>query len=220
MKKVLVLMLVLLVSGAMLAQESKQTGITKSTLAFHAGLSFSMGDFKSSDFENVEAGFAKTGFTINLNYAYQFHKSAGIAASVFYNKYKLNQEKINEMFSDVEADHWQYYGITAGPMLTFELNKSVFTDLRLMGGMANVNSPRAEEDGEIVLDEEWAWAPVLQGGINLRIDAGKNFFVFTSLDYQYTKPKFEIEPIVGVIEDRVHQKVSVLNASGGIGFKF
>lgn len=124
------------------------------------------------------------------------------------------------MFSDVEADHWQYYGITAGPMLTFELNKSVFTDLRLMGGMANVNSPRAEEDGEIVLDEEWAWAPVLQGGINLRIDAGKNFFVFTSLDYQYTKPKFEIEPIVGVIEDRVHQKVSVLNASGGIGFKF
>lgn len=220
MKKLLLLTLVLLVSGAMLAQGSKETRVTKSILAFHAGPSFPTGDFSSTDFENVEAGFAKTGFNLNLTYAYQFHKNAGISSSIFYNRYRLNEDKINELFSDVAVDHWKFYGITVGPMLTFDLAKNIAADLRVMGGAANVNSPSAQEHGELILDEEWSWAPVLQGGLNLRFGTGNNIFVFTGLDYQYMKPKFEIEPIVGVIEDRVHQKISVLNLTGGIGIKF
>ena len=80
MKKLLLMMIVLLVSGAILAQGSAKTTATKSVLAFHAGPSFPVGDFASNDFDNEQAGFAKTGFTIDLNYGYQFHPNAGIAA--------------------------------------------------------------------------------------------------------------------------------------------
>jgi len=227
MKKLLLMTLVLLVSGAMLAQGSKQTGIMKSTLAFHAGPSFPMGDFKDNNIDNEEAGFAKTGFTIDLNYGYQFHKNAGIGAAVFFNQYNATDETFdftvgerNGELITLSMDNWKLYGITAGPMLTFDLGKNIMTDLRLMGGVANAKTPKISYEGETMVKAEWNFAPVLQGGLDLRIGTGKNMFIFTNVDYMYMKPEFQLEDYEGNELDKVKQKISVLNLTGGIGIKF
>lgn len=230
MKKLLLLTLVLLVSGAMLAQGSKETRVTKSILAFHGGPSFPMGDFKDNNIDNEEAGFAKTGFTIDLNYGYQFHKNAGIAAGVFFNKYKASNVTIEIIdgsevpeLVDLKLDNWQFYGITAGPMLTFDLAKSIAADLRVMGGIANAKTPTIVYEHTVAADKDWSVAPVIQGGLNLRIGTSNSLFVFAGVDYMYMKPKFDINFLEGYEEDapdRVHQKISVLNLTGGIGIKF
>lgn len=213
-------MLSLLVSGVMLAQEGSKTNKMNSVLAFHVGPSAPMSDFRSSSFENVEAGFAKTGFTLNLSYGYKVYPNFGINAEMFYNRYKLNQEKIKDEFSMVDVDHWQFYGITVGPSVSFDLGYGISANLRVMGGAANVNSPKAMEDGDLVLDEEWSWSSIVKAGLDFRFDVGKQFQIFTGVDYLYMRPEFDIEPIVGSIEDRVHQRISAVNATVGFGFRF
>lgn len=220
MKKLLVLMLSLLVSGVVLSQEGSKTKNMKSVVALHFGPSVPASDFGKTDFSNVEAGFAKTGYTLNLSYGYQMYPNIGVSAEMFYNRYKLDQEKINHTFSGVEVDHWQFYGITAGPVFSLELGSGVSTNLRAMAGAARVNSPKALEDGDLVLNEEWSWSTIVKAGLDFRFEAGKQLMVFTGVDYLYTKPGFDIKPIVGEIADRVHQKISAFTATAGIGFRF
>lgn len=231
MKKLLLMTIVLLVSGTILAQGSAKTTATatKSVLAFHAGPSFPVGDFGSNDFDNEQAGFAKTGFTIDLNYGYQFHPNAGIAASVFYNKYNMHnvvmdivlEGRLNEEVTLDIMDNWQFYGITAGPMLTFGLAKNIWTDLRLMGGVVNTKSPKISYEGELLEKAHWSIAPALQGGLDLRFGTGKNMFIFTNLDYLYMKPEFTASSSEWFDEgEKFKQKISVLNLTGGIGIKF
>jgi opacity protein-like surface antigen len=221
MKKLLFLVIVLLLSAAAMAQVSKvKIAEPKSFLAFYGGPSFALGDFCSNDFNNTEAGFAKTGYNLDLSYGYQFHKTAGVAATFFYNRYQLDINKIREVFPTVQADHWKFYGLTAGPFLSYGMSKDIKADLRIMGGMANVNSPKAMVDGETVVKEKWSWAPIFKGGLDLRIGLGENFFVFTGVDYMYTKPEFKLQVTGSTVEEKVHQKISVLNANGGVGIKF
>ncbi len=223
MKKLLVLMLSLLVSGVMLAQESGKTNKMNSVLAFHVGPSAPMSDFRSTSFDNFEAGFAKTGFTLNLSYGYQMYPNFGISTEVFYNKYNLDEEKIKSVFSMVDVDHWQFYGITAGPVVRFDLGSGISSNLRVMGGAANVNSPKAMIDGDLEMDEEWSWTTVVKAGLDFRFDVGKQFQIFTGVDYMYMRPGFpgfDIEPGEGLIESTIHQRISAVNATVGFGFRF
>ncbi len=224
-------MLALLVSGALLAQDNgKAIKTTKSILAFHAGPSFPLGDFKSTNLDNEQAGFAKNGFTIDLNYGYRLSEYTGIAAAVFFNKYKAHNVEIEVDMGDelpqtiaLEMDNWQFYGISAGPIFTFDLGNNIFTDLRLMGGIANAKTPTIVYDDYLAAKKDWGTAPVIQGGLSLRIGTGNSLFIFGNVDYTYMKPKFQIEYLEGYEDEgpeRIHQKISVLNVSGGIGFRF
>jgi hypothetical protein len=241
MKKLLFLMIVLLISGAMQAQGSTEKTVTKSFLVLHAGPSFPIGDFGKTNLidngtnliYNGEAGFAKTGFNVNINYGYQFVKNLGLAASVFYNNNKLNNKAFVDQLNGVvgeevidatglKLDHWKWYGLTVGPMINHELTKDLTIDLRVMGGVANVNSPKATFEGFEVAKEDWAIAPVFQTGLDMRIGVGKNMFIYTGVDYLYMKPKFTLEYTIDqeMTTETAKQKMSVLNVTGGFGIRF
>ncbi len=229
MKKFLIMAIALLAGGALHAQKAGAQQTKKSFLAFHAGPTIPAGDFGSKNTGNEDAGYAKTGFTINLNYGYQFEKNAGVTASAFYNNF--NTHKFVMAFNDgsgpqnieLKMDHWQFYGLSAGPMLTFELGKNINTDVKVMGGVANANSPKITYNSIVMAEQDWGWAPVLQGGLNLRIGTGSNLFLFANADYLYMKPKFQYsytnENDQWVTED-IKQKISAVNVTAGIGFKF
>ena len=97
MKKLLLILMALLISGALMAQGGKEQMKSKSFLTLHGGPSFTTGFFASTNFSNTLSGFAKTGFNIDLNYGYHFSKMAGITGSVFYGRYNLNKAAIEHV---------------------------------------------------------------------------------------------------------------------------
>jgi hypothetical protein len=163
MKKLLFLLIAALICTVVIAQGSKPEVIErKSMLVFHRGPSFPAGDFVSHDVNMEDPGFAKTGVQFGLNYAYQFYNNAGITAAIFYNRFNLDKSDIEvHTGTGINADPWQFYGITAGPMLTFELTKKVLTGLRVMDGLCNVNSLAITYENDLIIKGDWKWAPVL-----------------------------------------------------------
>jgi hypothetical protein len=241
MKKLLFLIVAMLVSFAIMAQGSKETFTAKSFLAFHAGPSFPVGDFGktnlisngTNEIYNGEAGFANTGYNLNLNYGYQFIKNVGLSASALYNSNKLNHDAIiNQLDAIMEGeivdpdlvkfDHWQWYGLTVGPMINHELVNNFTVDVKVMGGIANVNSPRVKYQNIELVKEDWAVAPLIQTGVDLRIGFGNNMFVLVNADYLYMKPKFTMSYDIDgeVWTETAKQKMSVINVTGGIGIRF
>lgn len=227
MKKLLLIMIVLLVSGAINAQGSKGKLTNKSFLAFHVGPSFPMGDFGSTNFDNQNAGFAKTGYSLNLTYGYKLVQNFGLTASLFYNNNGPDNAAIEKGVSgSIETDvfgkmnHWQWVGLTAGPMITQNLGSNVEMDLRIMGGVADANFPKVFHEDTIIVNQDWSFAAIFHTGLDLRIGIGNGMFIFTNLDYQYMKPKFNLvfpdeSPTI-----RSEQKMSVLNLTGGLGIRF
>lgn len=220
----------LLAGGALLAQGSKVKNDYKSFLFFHGGPSFPVGDFASKSMsDNANAGFANTGFNFNLDYGYRVQKNIGFTASIFYNKYKVDEKSIQ--FKDdetnqvipVNMDHWQFYGISAGPMFSFQPAQKIWTDLKIMGGIVNANAPMIRVMGMDATKEEWKVGAILQAGVNLRFDISNRLFISTSADYLYMDPKFKYsytDLVEGLVSEDFHQKMTAVNVTAGIGVKF
>lgn len=226
MKKLLVLCLALLVSSVLTAQGSRTIMTKKSFLAFHAGPSFPMGDFSSSNPANDEAGLAKTGFTTGINYGYRINEGLGVEAAIFYNQYATKDVKMVIDMGDgtetlnMSADAWKLYGLTLGPSLNFSPGKNMRAGIHVMGGFTSARAPAFYMDNELVTKADWGIGPVIQAGLNLKIDAGKQVFVFIAGDYQYMRPEFNLINIWTDESDKAYQKISVLQATAGIGFRF
>ena len=232
MKKLLFLFIALLAGSVVMAQGSKKTIDSKSFLAFHAGPSIPVGDFHSNNFNNENAGFAKTGYNLNLLYGYELMKDFGITANLFYNNNKLDNETIKrEMetelnlnegeLDNLNLDHWKWYGVTIGPSLMQKLTPNLAADVRVMGGIVNANTPAITLAGQTLVGEDWSVAPLLQAGFDLRIGIGKNVFIYAGADYIYMKPKFNVESNIGeLVSEDIQQKISVVNVTGGVGIRF
>ncbi len=227
MKKLLLLTLALMAGLALMAQGSRKTTEYKSALAFHAGPSFPMGDFSSCMPDNEEAGLAKPGITLGLNYQYLLNEQVGITVSGFYNFHKTDKLVFEFDWGDegtetvtMTADNWHFYGISAGPSLQFSLNKNLSSNLHVLGGVANVRLPAFYYNDEEMTRADWGIGPVIQGGMDLKLNAGKQFFIFLNGEYQYMRPTFRMLDIWTDESDKVYQKISVLNVTGGIGFRF
>lgn len=221
MKKLLLMTMVLLISGVVMAQGSKGKMTPKSFLALHGGPSLTTGFFASTNFDNTLSGFANTGFNMNLNYGYHFTRIAGITGSVFYSRYNLDKDAIAIIHSGTNADHWQFYGISAGPMLTHEFSDKVAGDLNVMGGVASVNSPKYTYENLLSVSPDWRWAGMFQVNLDLRFNIGGNVFIYANGGYMYMQPEFKLVSSDGVQSTgRHHQTISVINLTGGVGIKF
>lgn len=226
MKKLLVLCLALLISSAMNAQGSGNTLTKRSFLAFHAGPSFPLGNFSSTNPANDEAGLAKTGFTAGINYGYRIKESFGLEAAVFYNQYATGDQVMTIDLGDgtqtlnLSAGAWKLYGLTVGPAFDFKSGNSMSVGMHVLGGFTSARVPAFYMNDELVTKADWGIGPVIQAGLNLKIDAGKQVFVFLAGDYQYMRPEFNLIDIWTDESDKAYQKISVLQATAGIGFRF
>lgn len=219
MKKNSLVLMGLFLTLSMFAQEENKNE-KKSFLSFNLGPSIPIGDFASATLENEEAGFSLTGITLDLNYLYSFHKNVGLAVSGFYNMNGLDISKLREAtgVSSLKMDHWQFIGLAAGPAFSYELSSKVMGDVRIMGGLATANSPDVRTNGTTLVPEDWATSGLFQAGIGCRVNIGTNTFFTGAVDYRYLKPRFEVNVDNEIMS--AEQKMSLLNFSVGIGFKF
>jgi hypothetical protein len=223
MKKIVLVLLPFFVLTQTNAQDEtdKQTQTKKSYLSLQLGPSLPTGDFARKDIDNDEAGFAKTGLALDLNYIYQFNENIGLAASAFFNINSLAIKKIRELtgVSTLKTDHWQSIGLAVGPAFSYPFNDKVRADLKIMGGIASANSPDVRTNGFLLADEDWVAAALFQTGCGIRVDLGKNAFFASNLDFRYINPRFEITLSSGGQEIR-RQQMSTLNLTCGVGVRF
>lgn len=231
-------LLLLLLTHQTWAQELnpvEKASTPKGFVAVSGGVALPVGDFFSSDVDNnSEAGFARIGYNLNLNAGYRLEKAFGIAGTFFYSRFKLDQKAIREALNGsvtegtVSADHWQYWGIMAGPMATLDVADKVNVDLKLLGGYARANIPviRYEVVGlpqaALVSPDKWTDAFSWQIGTNLRYHFARNTCLHAALDYNFMRPnwKFDYSSNGSTNNVDVDQKMGVIDAVVGIGVTF
>jgi hypothetical protein len=240
MKKLLLLMMALLVSGVMMAQKAAVKKEARHFLALRGGPAIPVGEFGGSTIGQSNfiiadkgSGFAKTGFNIDVLYGYKIDNNFGITASLFYNNHGLKNKAIQsemENYLDVPAgtlsnmslDHWQWYGISAGPMLMQKLSETVSVNVNVMGGVAYVNSPRIKVVEQFEIAEDWSTAALIRGGANFQFRLNDRLHLMAGADYMYMQPKFSLSATVGneTISETGKQNMAVVNLTAGIAFKF
>jgi hypothetical protein len=223
MKKITLLLFTsLLVSIAAIAQNGKTKNEKKFMLDLNGGPSFPAGVFATTTNTNAdtEAGFAKLGFNINLDFGYQISDYVGLTARGLYGNFSLDIDAFNQ--PNVTADHWQYYGLVVGPMLTLPVADKAKVDIKAMGGVANANSPAVKLNGTIIADQDWAVAFAMQFGADLRYNFTDNVFGLVNADYSYMKPSFSIVTGTngGSVTTTQDQKMGAFNVGLGVGINF
>jgi hypothetical protein len=212
----------LLLSVAAFAQEETTKKTEKNQLFFHLGPSFPVGDFLSKTLTNTEAGFAQTGLTLDMSYLRSIDDNFGVMVSAFYNMNGLDIKKIEQEYgiTGVNVDHWQFIGFAAGPVFTIPATDKTKIDFRVLGGIARANSPEINFDGTLMVKEDWSTSGVFQAGAGVRADLSSKLIFFGGLDYKYLRPSFAVVSGAGDVSEDAKQRMSTLNLSVGLGFRF
>lgn len=204
------------------AQENAVQPTKKFFISLSAGPSFPLGTFESKNpniTTNSTSGFAKTGYNLNLHFGYQLHENFGIVSHILFSEYKLDVSKFAD--ASVSANHWQYYGILAGPMLTLPAGENARFDFKALAGVTNVNSPGVKVDGDDYFKEQWSAAFALQFGADFRYNLTESLYLIVNGDYSHMKPKFTVPNVEGApFTHSPNQEMEHINLTGGIGLNF
>jgi hypothetical protein len=217
MKKFLVMVGALLVAIALTAQEKKVQKDLKSYMTINVGPSFPVGDFSSINEDNENAGYAKTGFNIDLTYGYKFVPQFAVEVSGLYNFNGIDKSILGGL-TDAKVDHFQVIGFMAGPVYVNNVNEKASYSFRLRGGYATVNSPRLKYAGETLVTEDWAGSFIWSFGLNTKFNLSKKAFFAINADYYQTKPEFTVDALGETISAK--QYVNIINANIGFGIRF
>ena len=218
MKKIFVLVAALLVCFVVTGQDNREVKDVKSAFSINIGPSFPIGDFESTNENNDNAGFAKTGFNFNLNYDYKFVPNVGLGVNFYYGHHNIHDEQLHAAAQNSSADHYQCVGFLAGPMFTGKITPRTDINFRLMGGVARSNSPEFVVDGATVINGDWASAYACQLEADRRCRIHKNMFFKLNAGYMQTRPDFKIDVLGETANAEIH--ISTLNLNAGVGIKF
>ena len=209
-------------------KQSSENTSPKFFAAFSAGAAVPVGVFGKKNVDvTSEAGLARLGYNLNVNAGYQFSDNFGMASSLYFSRFKLDQKAINDYLSKTSsgltssADHWQYFGLVVGPMTTFSITKDVFLDFKALGGVAHANMPvfKFEVEGlpvaSAVTKEHWAYSFAWQLGSDLRYNFAPGVCFYTNIDYNFMKPTWSLENV-----GDFKQKMGALDFNVGIGATF
>lgn len=235
MKKLLfITILSFVLQGKAFSQETVAESKTgkenpKFFLAFTAGPAIPVGAFASKNISSAsDAGLANLGYNLNLHAGYQISKNFGVAGGVYYSRFQLDQDAISRYLNssgsggiNATADHWQYWGVIAGPMATLPVGNDVFFDFRAMGGYARANMPvigfqlAGYPTSSTQTPEKWSDVFAWQFGTNMRYNFTKNACVFANFDYNHMEPVWKFN--FNGEDTKVEQKMGAIDLTVGIG---
>lgn len=87
-----------------------------------------LGDFKSADYNNATAGYAKTGYGADLGYSYRIWKGLGLGINLSYGKNSIDKNKLADQIKEITINqtgfttiyssstpaYWETYSISGG----------------------------------------------------------------------------------------------------------
>lgn len=210
MRKILYLAMAMLFCMAAIGQGKAVQKEQKGYLGLTAGVGVPVGAFASTN--TTDGGMANTGFQATIHGGYSIAKRFGIGGNIFYASYGLN----NDLFggTGVKLDHWQYYGLTAGPYVSIVKTPKADLNIKLFMGMTTANSPVISFENQSSNDV-WSTAFVLQPGADFKYQFSPATFLFLNVDYTGMRPTFK-----DVDLGEYRQDIYALHFGAGIGFRF
>ncbi|MCF6341367.1 MAG: outer membrane beta-barrel protein [Bacteroidales bacterium] len=124
---------------------------TRNSIGLSIGPSFPLGDFSHAEIADSTSGWAKTGFAIQISYAYRIAHNFGITALGLYSGNKFNASKYKEELEILHPDYgvsietrrnWSSGGMLLGPYLHFPLSDAISWDIRALFGFYGGYSPQ------------------------------------------------------------------------------
>ena len=222
MKKMLTIiqwLIFMTLSGFAQEKEANQNIWNKKFLiSFTAGPSFPVGPFASHDIHNTQAGFAKTGYNLNLDFTYTLNQSVVLDATFLYARFDIYNDALQQ--TGLSADHWQYYGLLIGPRYDLPFSRKSLLSIKALLGITDVNSPAFSYGSNLAVKEDWATALSLQFGMDYRYLIRKGFFIMANLDYTYMDPTLQVSMADGSASTTVRQNIAVVDITAGMGINF
>jgi len=232
-KQLFITTLMLLMISATYSQTTSKMETKKFNIGLSTGFAFPVAFFNSTDYNKFQdPGFAKTGFNVNLQGSYHITNNFGIASKAQFSNFGVNEEAAKRYLpisvTPSSTDHWQYFGILAGPMGTIELADNFYMDVKGLVGYSRANAPVMKFSLEeisgvnLVTADKWSDAFAWQVGTDFRYRFANNFNVFTNIDYSYMKPKWNFDISTGGTKTNtvIHQRMSVVDVNLGVGVEF
>lgn len=197
MKKTFTLLTIASISLMTFGAKAQESPV-KSYVGFFGGLSIPQGDFKSANYDNNKAGFAKTGVTFGLDGAYYFHKNLGIGGTIaFHDQGELKSTDVNTLAAGYTSsfsadqttvtavDRYHYWSALLGPQYSFTYGKFII-DLRASAGFLKVTSTPSTQmlvsgviDQTTIFSQQSASATVFGygGNLGIRFKLSDNLFL-------------------------------------------
>ncbi len=242
MKQIISLIIfIFLFQGLSIAQYESRKGYA----GISVGPSIAVGDFGSKNINLESSGFASTGFTINLNFAYRIASNFGVTAMLMIQTSPLDDQArldglksygrtngVPVVFTKVEANSWGMFAFMPGVFASIPLgsNGKLIIEPRALVGLMTAVSPQIrttwKEGGLTYWEQQELGAGIAFGysvGGVFRFNVSDRFAFLLNADYVKTNPKF-IDVIYNYSDGysgygSFQQKIEIVNVSVGCAIR-
>jgi hypothetical protein len=226
---------------------SQTHNVRDALLEIGYGVSVPFGKFENAVVTDSASGYATAGTNLNVFFTYLVNKKLGVAAMVsssvnrlfttgVKNRYQTYADKIEGVVSDMHLGKWNTMAYMAGGYFTYPLGKASF-NLQLLAGYSRTEYPEvnviiyskldsnAVEVGQSASDVASAFC--FNAGAGLKYNISEIMCLSVNANFLSAYPKFESVVTTSSFQSstpdevhKVHQRVSLLNATVGVGFRF
>lgn len=219
-----------------------------SVLEIGYGAAVPFGKFESTDINDSASGYATAGTNLNVMFSYLFSKNFAAAAMISSSVNRLNTSGVKNRFqtyadnntdgvvSDMLFEKWNTIAYLAGIYFTYPMKKASF-NIQLLAGYSRTEYPEIDvtiyspNDSDAVKVSQSASgiasAFCLNAGAGLKYNISDIMCLCVNINFLSTYPEFDEVVTTSTYRNstpdeihRVHQRVSLLNATAGIGFRF
>jgi len=212
------------------------------------GVAVPFGKFESTDLTDSASGYATSGTNLSVMFTYLVNKNVGVAAMISSSANRLNTTGVKDRFnlyamnnnvgivSDISFEKWSTMSYMAGGYLTYPLQKASI-NFQLLAGYSRTTYPEVDVilykdtnfDAISVIQSapEVASSFCLDAGVGLKYNISDIMCLCVNVNYFSSYPEFESVVTTSTYNGntpdeihKVHQRISLLNATAGIGFRF
>ena len=211
------------------------------------GVAVPFGKFESTEVSDSASGYATAGTNLNVLFTYLLNKNVGVSAMITSSSNRLNTSGVKNKFqyyaddiegvvSDLHFKKWNTIAYMAGVYVTKPLQKASF-NLQLLAGYSRTEYPEVNAiiysklDSNAVEVNQYATgiasAFCFNLGAGLKYNISDIMCLSVNANFLSTYPGFESVITTSTFQSSTpdeyhkrHQRVSLINATAGIGFRF
>ena len=212
------------------------------------GVAVPFGKFEASDVKDSASGYATSGTNLNVIFTYMVGKKIGVSAMLSSSVNKLDEAGVKNRFnllaerlggefvSDIQMAKWNTTAYMAGASYIHPLQKAAF-NLQLLVGYCRTEYPEVNAIiyKDTIIDpitadqyaESVASAFCFNVGAGLKYNVSDIMCINVNANYLTAYPEFDdvttISKVNGDIYEEkfsYHQRISLLNVTAGVGFRF
>ena len=203
MRKIYIILLVLLISTSVLAQNKYNSYETPGKFGVEVtiGPSFPYGDFGRKDPYNESSGFAIVGYKAGANLSYHLIDVVDINLMGIYNSNGTNMSELENLLASkyggawtAESRTWSTYGGFLGFGLSYPYTKKLSVGFRAYSGILNSKAPEVKissGNSYYKQDEKTASSFSYIISINGKYQLTRNLYWITALEFMGSSANFQ-----------------------------